>query len=897
VTGASALIVGLPLLSTFLQFKEKTENELVFKRKTEAGRLRFKSLRLRHVDENRMHSIKMRKSISLLGATILFLASAWMPAQEMIVGVNVVNPMRASVADQNALLSQLKAAQVRVIRCGISNDDKGIDFAKRAAAEGIHIQLIIGPEYAAGAPTRPYQPDEFPSMWGGHPLSYADTSLSKNAFQHLFDSLDANGIVLAGVELGNEINWAAFNPEFPLPGEGKILSLKDLANDPEGKQIAKGFLQYIKILAVLKEVRDHSRVNRSTPIISAGLVSAKDGEKLYNNKKEDMVSLAATIAFLRSHGLDSLVDAYGIHSYPSSGQPGNPAAAAQRAARLNGVDLAECRAKGTAGGKPCWITEWGFPNADLSCPAKETGRTLLVEELRSDFAATAAEHRLAGIDYFSWNSDPWSKQVDPDSVYRCGALTESGRRAVAPAGQETHPDWNASIRIRVGTPLVARGPAPNIADNWFTEVGLPGGHFRGFTAAGTTFAVDGKQPYDMGGNAATVLKPGPPGSPSSCGEWIQHVELEGKTLFGWVHNETACNYAKGGQTHASMTIAASSDYGLTWKIEGPIIVGTDPPAAGKETGDSCPSVVRGQDGYDYAYCLHNGGHSWDGGYGFIARASASDPGPGKWRKYFNGAWSEPGVGGKSSPVDVTGVAWWTTTSETLGLKWVKGGIGLTASPDRLHFTAALSQPLMLAEPGDWSRKNGLELLAYPDVIDAHTGLNQLGDHWLLAYMYLSPGEGFDKRYLIFRPVDISWSLASGEPQVGEMLTHWYNAAQHDHWTTTAPVPGNYAAYKLVAQLGYTMTEPDAKEASLELEECVSEWPGHPDHILIQKGVCETHGYKRLRSAGFIYAAARPNTQPLYRCYSENEKSHFAANKEDCNSMGKREALLGYDLKQ
>jgi hypothetical protein len=43
-------------------------------------------------------------------------------AQEMVVGVNVVNPMRASVADQNALLAQLKAAHVTVIRCGISND-------------------------------------------------------------------------------------------------------------------------------------------------------------------------------------------------------------------------------------------------------------------------------------------------------------------------------------------------------------------------------------------------------------------------------------------------------------------------------------------------------------------------------------------------------------------------------------------------------------------------------------------------------------------------------------------------------------------------------------------------------------------------------------------------------
>ena len=142
---------------------------------------------------------------------------------------------------------------------------------------------------------------------------------------------------------------------------------------------------------------------------------------------------------------------------------------------------------------------------------------------------------------------------------------------------------------------------------------------------------------------------------------------------------------------------------------------------------------------------------------------------------------------------------------------------------------------MLAEPGDWSRRNGLELIAYPDLIDAKTALNQLDDHWLLAYMYLSPGESFDKRYLVFRPVDISWSRAAGEPQVGEMLTHWYSAAQHDHWATTAPVAGNYSTYRLVAQLGYVMTAPDPGKPTVELEECVSKWPGHPDHILIQEG--------------------------------------------------------------
>ena len=133
----------------------------------------------------------------------------------VVVGVNVVNPMRANLEDQNATFSQLKAAGVQVIRCGITADGKGIDYAKRAAAQGINIQLILSPQYAPGAPSRPYDPKNFPSMWGGHPLSYADPALSKTYYQSLFDQLDKNGVVLTGIELGNEINWAAFNPEFP----------------------------------------------------------------------------------------------------------------------------------------------------------------------------------------------------------------------------------------------------------------------------------------------------------------------------------------------------------------------------------------------------------------------------------------------------------------------------------------------------------------------------------------------------------------------------------------------------------------------------------------------------------------------------------------------------------
>ena len=123
-------------------------------------------------------------------------------------------------------------------------------------------------------------------------------------------------------------------------------------------------------------------------------------------------------------------------------------------------------------------------------------------------------------------------------------------------------------------------------------------------------------------------------------------------------------------------------------------MGTDPPAANKETGDSCMTVVRGQDGYDYAYCLHNGGHSWDGGYTFAARAPIADPGPGKWKRYFDGAWNEPGVARQERARSMAaGSALLDHHRQRPSvLKWMKGGTGLAVSEDHVHFTPVLAQP-------------------------------------------------------------------------------------------------------------------------------------------------------------------------------------------------------------
>jgi hypothetical protein len=349
-------------------------------------------------------------------------------AQNIVRGVNFVHPLQFNSADQNTALINLRAAGVRVIRFGMYEQDldKSIDFIRRANAQGVATALILHGKYAPNAPTRPYRPREFPGMWAGSPFSSLSPELSGRYFQTVMDKLDAAGIALAAIELENEINMAGNNPDFSLRGEGRVLGLNDLYHDPEGQQVAKGYLQYVKALAALKHARDQSKLNRKTPLLPTSLVDIVQEGPWPTPKKYDGVSVGATLAFFRDNGLDKLVDAYNLHTYPCADGPGNKVSATHRLQRLQGLVMPVCSPVGSPNGKPCWVTEWGFTNASKGCPSDEHSRSPLVQEMMGDFGQLIRERRLTALIYYSWIGDP------PFDVYRCGVLTESGRVAIEP---------------------------------------------------------------------------------------------------------------------------------------------------------------------------------------------------------------------------------------------------------------------------------------------------------------------------------------------------------------------------------------------------------------------------------------------------------------------------------
>src|SRR5262249_16914365 len=151
---------------------------------------------------------------------ILTVAILWVPAfgrdTKCDVGVNVNSFQNFSAAEQQTIVEQLKHSGVNYVRTSLRPDDKNMTLAKTLQSQGIGLVLEVGAAFSPNAPLR--AADSKRSMRSAMPLSYIDPERSQAFYQTVFDKLDAYGVSLAGIEVGNEINWPDFNADFPLPG-------------------------------------------------------------------------------------------------------------------------------------------------------------------------------------------------------------------------------------------------------------------------------------------------------------------------------------------------------------------------------------------------------------------------------------------------------------------------------------------------------------------------------------------------------------------------------------------------------------------------------------------------------------------------------------------------------
>ncbi|WP_312885882.1 RICIN domain-containing protein [Streptomyces physcomitrii] len=132
--------------------------------------------------------------------------------------------------------------------------------------------------------------------------------------------------------------------------------------------------------------------------------------------------------------------------------------------------------------------------------------------------------------------------------------------------------------------------------------------------------------------------------------------------YGLVHNEFTPQPFGDGLHYDAIDYAVSKDQGRTWKIEDHVLTSPYSTERGDEAafpqqtyhyGDGDPRLyVDAASGYFYVYygsrIVEKGG-GWKAFHAHVARAPlAQKMRPDSWQKWYDGAWQEPGTGGRES---------------------------------------------------------------------------------------------------------------------------------------------------------------------------------------------------------------------------------------------------------
>ncbi|QQS61545.1 MAG: hypothetical protein IPN70_01275 [Candidatus Moraniibacteriota bacterium] len=138
--------------------------------------------------------------------------------------------------------------------------------------------------------------------------------------------------------------------------------------------------------------------------------------------------------------------------------------------------------------------------------------------------------------------------------------------------------------------------------------------------------------------------------------WLVGVySVGGSEYIGIVHEELV-GHSSPGSGKTRIGLAWSNDSGNTWKYLGRIISQLEDPIGNIQ---GAPYMIK--DGYMYVYF-----HDEKSGAGVavaranlgnvISSARAGHVGTNLWKKYFQGIWSEPGMGGRSDSLGIQGIS-------------------------------------------------------------------------------------------------------------------------------------------------------------------------------------------------------------------------------------------------
>ena len=522
----------------------------------------------------------------------------------------------------------------------------------------------------------------------------------------------------------------------------------------------------------------------------------------------------------------------------------------------------------------------------------------------------------------------------------------------------------------VGAPELVGGPTCCMFDSPFLGLRTATGAV-GITANSDTyvFALGASVSDTLPSPLATGLHADADNSSYSfCGKWLNAAFVDpanASVVHGFFHQEWHCDYAMGLYTNKSVGYARSEDGGLTFAPAGEnvqLIAGNNFSST-RQCGEGDHGVVRLGDFLYLFFIEWDGPESIHGGTtAALARSAVADRGvPGSWRKWWGGSFEEPGVGGRSDVVWVPGTAVYAVPaaaadaliavgvifSGPLDVSW-SGGDGSAAAPT--DWAPAAAGPLFNFGWSDWNRVNtSAELIGYPGLAsDAGSPDGALSGTMWVYFTYLAPGDTFERRWLVRRPLRImrsatattgahpgSRAAAAAPPTALSALSVWASttlAGGTRFWAAGGPVtpstPGNFTLSLRVpgAQPAFAYLATSAAAAGLiEVVECVPAGGLRGGVVaLAAAGECGRAGgafasgtplrtpgwaaptaaaaealdWARVADVGGSGAALGATAAQLWRCIGAGEWNFSAALGGDCGAAGAgfaEDALLGYAL--
>ena len=189
----------------------------------------------------------------------------------------------------------------------------------------------------------------------------------------------------------------------------------------------------------------------------------------------------------------------------------------------------------------------------------------------------------------------------------------------------------------------------------------------------------------------------------------------------------------------------------------------------------------------------------------VARAPLDTPTD--WHKYYDGAWSEPGLGGKATDIGFIG----TGAGYLLQPGWLPQSRPIHGSAvcgcryrrTRCRSSTSTSRCSRWTGPNGTGRRTPLSSPMWT-ILNPDDGSNAVDQRFLLSYIYVPPGKGFESRYLVQHEVSLTVEAEPAPVQVGMALTRWSDPERDNYVTSTGPQTDKLT-YRRDAVVAYMLT--------------------------------------------------------------------------------------------